>query len=132
MVLVIQCVYYTATASSSYDRGEVLAFVVIVYGPIMFLTVLIRELGRCWAAKSVGGHADAIVLWPLGGLTYVSHDAGPKVDLWVTFAAALAHVPQIGFWALVAWLTSIGGDFRVHGSEFRYDPWTVTCEGARA
>ncbi len=48
------------------------------YGPILLGTVLIHELGHALAARRVGGHADGILLWPLGGLAYVGHDCGPK------------------------------------------------------
>lgn len=118
VVLVVQCLFYTAAAGS--NRGEALAFAFLIYGPILFLTVLIHEFGHSLAARSVGGHAHTILLWPLGGLAYCSHDAGPKADLWVTFAGPLTHVPQIGFWTLIAWVIDSGGGFKPHGGEYRY------------
>jgi len=41
----------------------------LVSGIILFGTVLLHELGHCLAARAVGGTADDILLWPLGGLT---------------------------------------------------------------
>lgn len=38
-----------------------------MYGPVLLGTVLIHELGHALAARRVGGHADGILLWPLGG-----------------------------------------------------------------
>ncbi|MBA4387647.1 MAG: hypothetical protein C0404_06675 [Verrucomicrobia bacterium] len=37
---------------------------------ISFGCILLHEFGHCFAARAVGGHADHILLWPLGGLAY--------------------------------------------------------------
>jgi Zn-dependent protease len=37
---------------------------------LMFGSILLHELGHCFAARRVGGDADEIVLWPLGGLAF--------------------------------------------------------------
>jgi hypothetical protein len=66
--------------------------------------VLVHEFGHSLAARCVGGSADRIILWPLGGLAYISHDAGPAADLWVTLAGPLTHIPQAGVWMLIYWL----------------------------
>ena len=43
----------------------------------LFLIVLIHEFGHTLACRQVGGQANQIVLWPLGGVAYV--DArGPR------------------------------------------------------
>ena len=35
---------------------------------LLWTFVLMHEFGHCFAARSVGGSADEILLWPLGGL----------------------------------------------------------------
>eukprot|EP00878_Enallax_costatus_P035949 GHUV01040207.1.p1 GENE.GHUV01040207.1~~GHUV01040207.1.p1 ORF type:complete len:240 (+),score=39.70 GHUV01040207.1:475-1194(+) len=50
------------------------------------------------AARQVGGHAESILLWPLGGLAYIGHNQGPKADMWVALAGPLTHVPMTIFW----------------------------------
>lgn len=66
---------------------------------ILFVSVLLHELGHCLAAWRVGGAAESVLLWPLGGLTQVnvSHDpqselmtavSGPLVNLAVCLAVA--------------------------------------------
>lgn len=50
----------------------------LILGPILLFTVLTHELGHCMAARQVGGHAESILLWPLGGLAYIGHNQGPK------------------------------------------------------
>ena len=36
----------------------------------LFLIVLLHEFGHSLACRSVGGRADQIVLWPLGGVAF--------------------------------------------------------------
>lgn len=50
----------------------------IVLGPVLLITILIHELGHSLAARSVGGSAQGILLWPLGGLAFIHHNASPK------------------------------------------------------
>jgi Zn-dependent protease len=35
---------------------------------VTFLSILLHELGHCFAARRVGGDASEIIMWPLGGL----------------------------------------------------------------
>jgi Zn-dependent protease len=69
---------------------------------ILFGLVLLHEYGHCFACRAVGGNADRILLWPLGGLAFVQppHDwrpslvttlGGPAVNvvLWPLFAGGL-------------------------------------------
>jgi len=70
----------------------------LLLGPVLLLTVLFHELGHCLAARSVGGHVEGILLWPLGGLAFIGHTAGPKADMWVAVAGPLTHLPMVGFW----------------------------------
>jgi len=70
---------------------------------VLFLTVLIHELGHCLGAKAVGGRVHRILLWPLGGLAFCGHGGGPKGDLIVALAGPLTHGPQWLAWrALLA------------------------------
>jgi hypothetical protein len=75
VLLAIQILLSAGTAPDG-DRGKAAIFAAIVYGPILFVTVLIQQLGHGLAARSVGGEATTIVLWPLGGMTYCGHDRG--------------------------------------------------------
>ncbi|MBL0920687.1 MAG: hypothetical protein IBJ10_01015 [Phycisphaerales bacterium] len=38
----------------------------------LFVIVLLHEFGHCFACRAVGGEADDILMWPLGGLATVS------------------------------------------------------------
>ena len=70
------------------------AWTFLLYGPILFGTVLVHELGHCAAARCVGGRAEEILLWPLGGLAYVAHSTAPCDDLKVAIAGPLTHIPM--------------------------------------
>src|SRR5881409_150380 len=48
----------------------------------LFLIVLLHEFGHALACRSVGGRADQIVLWPLGGVAYVAPPQRPGATLW--------------------------------------------------
>lgn len=57
-------------------------------------TVLLHELGHCLAARSNGGEAYEILLWPLGGLAFTAGDKNtPRDWAWVAMAGPLMHLP---------------------------------------
>jgi Zn-dependent protease len=58
----------------------------------LFLIVLIHEFGHALACKSVGGKADQIFLWPLGGIAYVQPPQRPGALLWSIAAGPLVNV----------------------------------------
>jgi len=58
----------------------------------MFLIVLLHEFGHSLACKQTGGHADEIVLWPLGGVAYVRPPNRPGAVLWSIAAGPLVNV----------------------------------------
>ena len=44
---------------------------------VLFLSVLLHEFGHCLACRSVGGQANDILMWPLGGLAYCAPPRRP-------------------------------------------------------
>ena len=58
----------------------------------LFGIVLMHEFGHALACKSVGGKADLIVLWPLGGVAFVSPPHRPGAVLWSIFAGPLVNI----------------------------------------
>ena len=47
----------------------------------LFGIILLHEFGHCFAARSVGGRADEVLLWPLGGLAYVDAPNTPQAQM---------------------------------------------------
>lgn len=58
----------------------------------LFSIVLMHEFGHSLACRQVGGEANQIVLWPLGGVAYVSPPQRPGAMLWSIAAGPLVNV----------------------------------------
>src|SRR5206468_2659018 len=58
----------------------------------LFAIVLVHEFGHALACRSVGGRADHIVLWPLGGIAFVSPPPRAGALLWSIAAGPLVNV----------------------------------------
>ena len=58
----------------------------------LFLIILMHEFGHALATRQVGGRAEEIILWPLGGIAFV--DAPPRAgaQLWCIAAGPLVNV----------------------------------------
>jgi Zn-dependent protease len=61
----------------------------------LFAIVLAHEFGHALACRQVGGTADRVVLWPLGGVAYVSPPPRPGATLWSIAAGPLVNVALI-------------------------------------
>ncbi len=72
----------------------------------LFAIVLLHEFGHAFACRSVGGLAERIVLWPLGGVAIVSPPPRPGALLWSIAAGPLVNVALVPFTAAFAYLAS--------------------------
>lgn len=79
---------------------------------MLFLSVLLHEFGHCFGARSVGGDAESIIMWPLGGLAlvrapmrpweqFVTTAAGPAVNLVLGGASAAILMIANGDWTVI-------------------------------
>ena len=50
----------------------------------LWLLVLLHEYGHCFTCRRVGGEADEILMWPLGGLASCRPPHDWRADLWTT------------------------------------------------
>src|SRR5439155_2197999 len=57
----------------------------------LFGIVLLHEFGHALACRQVGGRANDIVLWPLGGIAFVSPPPRPGAVLWSIAAGPLVN-----------------------------------------
>ena len=62
------------------DR-EHLAEFALIWVVMLFVIVLLHEFGHCFAARRMDGEADEILMWPLGGLAYVTVPHTPRANL---------------------------------------------------
>jgi Zn-dependent protease len=58
----------------------------------LFLIVMLHEYGHALACRQVGGTANQIVLWPLGGVAYVNPPPRPGATLWSIAAGPLVNL----------------------------------------
>ena len=59
---------------------------------VVFAIVTLHEFGHALACRSVGGQANTIVLWPLGGVAFVQPPRRPGAVLWSIVAGPLVNV----------------------------------------
>jgi len=89
---------------------------------VLFTIVLLHEFGHCFAARWVGGEANDILMWPLGGLAYcdaprrpwpqfVTAAGGPMVNVMICLLA-------IGLLRVINWRQPI-----------QFNPLTGQIEG---
>jgi Zn-dependent protease len=75
----------------------------------VFAIVTLHEFGHALACRSVGGRAEQIVLWPLGGVAYVNPPVRPGATLWSIAAGPLVNVALVPFLAVLAVFTYMPG-----------------------
>jgi Zn-dependent protease len=71
----------------------------------LFAIVLLHEFGHALACRQVGGQANQIVLWPLGGVAYVAPPPRPGPTLWSITAGPLVNVALVPVLSLL-WVFS--------------------------
>jgi Zn-dependent protease len=76
----------------------------------LFVIVTMHEFGHALACRQVGGTADHIVLWPLGGVAYVNPPQRPGATLWSIAAGPLVNVallPVLYVGGVANWSSSL-------------------------
>lgn len=85
-----------------------------------WISILLHEFGHCFAARAVGGRADDVLLWPLGGLAFcetprrpwpefVCVACGPLVSLALCLIPAAILRFDVNFQFLSGWYSSDNG-----------------------
>jgi Zn-dependent protease len=81
----------------------------------LFAIVLTHEFGHQLACRQVGGKTNDIVLWPLGGVAYVSPPQRPGAQLWSIAAGPLVNVVLAPILFVI--LSSLGGHLSLYNDE---------------
>ena len=77
----------------------------------IFAIVLLHEFGHALACRSVGGRAEQIMLWPLGGVAFVHPPPRPGAVLWSLAAGPLVNVLLVpALYAGVLAAAPLGGE----------------------
>jgi Zn-dependent protease len=92
----------------------------------LFLIVLLHEFGHALACRQVGGVANRIVLWPLGGVAFVSPPPRPGPILWSLVAGPLVNAVLVPVLMLVGVLLRQSG-VTTAGSDLATWLWMVSA-----
>lgn len=76
---------------------------------MLFVVVTLHEFGHALACRQVGGSADQIVLWPLGGVAYVAPPQRPGATLWSIAAGPLVNVVLLPVFLGLGWACAEAG-----------------------
>jgi stage IV sporulation protein FB len=87
MILLI--VLELALSQTTYGLGVKNAFTALT---ILFCSVLLHEFGHCFGARYVGGDADEILMWPLGGLAFTNPPKRPWPSFFTTAAGPAVNL----------------------------------------
>ncbi len=81
----------------------------VVWNILEYLTlfgiVLMHEFGHALACRSVGGQANQIILWPLGGVAFVAPPPRPGATLWSIAAGPLVNVALFPIFSAALYFT---------------------------
>ena len=70
----------------------------------LFAIVLTHEFGHQLACRSVGGQTHNIILWPFGGVAYVTPPQRPGAQLWSIAAGPLVNVALFPIFSVIWWI----------------------------
>ena len=94
----------------------------------LFLIVMLHEFGHALACRQVGGTANQIVLWPLGGVAYVNPPPRPGATLWSIAAGPLVNVVLLPVLAVafvlgqsLGWAEAMPDLYKLAGAVFMID-----------
>lgn len=106
----VVAMYSVSTRVPKYD-GPVWALAEYL---MLFVVVTMHEFGHALATRQVGGQANQIVLWPLGGVAYVAPPQRPGATLWSIAAGPLVNVVLVPVFYVLGWALATSGWFDEH------------------
>src|SRR5207244_5592755 len=96
---------------------------------LLFFSVLLHEFGHCFAARSVNGDAQEVLLWPLGGLANVEVPHTPRANLIVAAGGPAVNLVLALLSTLLLWgFFSAAPSFSLEGYNGRGSDGFVTVK----
>jgi Zn-dependent protease len=83
----------------------------------LFGIVLLHEFGHALACRQVGGQANRIMLWPLGGVAFVQPPQRPGAVLWSIAAGPLVNVVLFPL-SIMAYVLAVSAGWRTAYPDF--------------
>jgi len=93
---------------------------------ILLFSILFHELAHCWVGIRLGGHAEQILLWPLGGLAYVGHTGPPRDQIKISGVGPLSSFVLGGACAGILILSGAPWDWSYLNPWADWWPWGLT------
>lgn len=93
----------------TYVRGPITWPVAIATYVTLFAIVVLHEFGHSLACRQVGGQTHDIVLWPLGGIAFVSPPPRPGAVLWSIAAGPLVNAILVPVFAVCEYVSAQQG-----------------------
>jgi len=111
--VVLVAMEFPRVGPSAVTLGQALVNALGTYA-LLFGVVLLHEFGHCYGARTTGGEADEILIWPLGGLAstrpphtprahMITTVAGPSVNVVICALAAVVLVVWTGRPGSIPW-----------------------------
>ncbi|MBI3268827.1 MAG: hypothetical protein HYZ53_07380 [Planctomycetes bacterium] len=91
---------------------------------LLWLSILLHEFGHCFGCRHVGGTADEVLLWPLGGLAMVSPPNNRRAQLITTAAGPAVTVMLTAvFYGATQWIPPTEKAHWVAYAAFVFNKW---------
>jgi Zn-dependent protease len=94
LFLVFALALWLRTTGKEWPSGSGLAMLVLL--SLTLVAVLLHELGHCYAAVRVGGEAQEVLLWPLGGLAFCQVPHSPRAHFLTAAGGPLVNLLLAG------------------------------------
>ena len=91
----------------------------------MFLFVLLHEFGHCTVCRLVGGDADEILMWPLGGLAACHPPRNWRLELFTTIGGPVVNLVLAAILAGV--IVATGATWQAVAINV-FDPWQTVIK----
>jgi len=95
-IFIVYAVFRVVNSGGRQDMAGEILWLVVLFG-----TVLVHEFGHSLTCKLFKGDAPVIVLWPLGGLAFVSPPNRPWPHLWTTVGGPATHLLMGPIWLVL-------------------------------
>ena len=89
----VHLLFFLWMAYTLYQNAVMGQFIVgLIISSMVFVVIVLHEFGHCFGARSVGGQATDVLMWPLGGLATVDAPQTPRAQCITTAAGPAVNI----------------------------------------
>jgi Zn-dependent protease len=119
--LVLRVAY--PSSSSGYTEGAWIGMLAL--SGLLLISVVLHEFGHCFAARSVDGEANEVLIWPLGGLANVDIPHTPRAHFITAAAGPAVNFVLCCICALLLAFASTEGSLQPPWNPFTWSPFRI-------